>query len=118
MTRALEPSLKRKSGRKSNFSPRKEEILRKFGETYQAAHTLSRPEVGRFLDKVSNWAIDRWGYSATLGVDVEGEDDDPTEEFNLAGFCAVPDDDIAEEAAQERTAYYDDLRTVRLLLIK
>lgn len=114
MTRALDKSLKRKPGRKSNFSPRKDEILRKFGDTYRAAHELSKPEVGRFLDKIANWAIDRWGYSTTLAVDADGEDDNPDEEFDLAGFSAVPDDDLSDEEAKDRTEYYDELRTVCL----
>lgn len=116
MTRAKSSSEKKKVGRKSYFSVRKENIVcDNFGEAYLAAHATSKPEVGLFLNKISNWVIDRWGYSTSLHVDIDGEDDDPSEVFNLE--VSSPDDDISEEVAAERTAYYDDIRTVSLLVV-
>lgn len=111
MTRQKPADKKQKPGRKSNFSTCKENIIcDNFGETYLAAHATSKPEVGLFLNKVANWAIHRWGYSKSLHVDTDGEDDDPTEVFSLD--VDLPDDDISEEEATERTAYYDDIRNV------
>lgn len=114
MTRPKDKGSKRKAGRKSVFSPRKETILANFAETYSTAHLASRPEVALFLTKLANWCIARWGYSELLSLDVEGEDDDPTEVYDLKDSVEPADDDLSEAEAETRIAYFNDLRNVSL----
>lgn len=108
---------KRKVGRKPIFSPRRQAILASFGQTYKDANSASKRQVALFLDQAANWCIHRWGYSNALGVDVDGEDDDPTEEHALDSDLPPPDDDLSEAEATLRSTYYSELRTVSHLII-
>lgn len=112
MTKPKPKGQKQKAGRKSTFSNRKEAVLVHFTDGYLAAQTNSRAEVTRFLDKVTNYCIDRWGYRKSFKTDEGDEDNDPTEEFDLASFVVAPNDDISEAEAQTQSAYYSDLRLV------
>lgn len=111
MTRAKDKDAKRKAGRKSTFSARKEGILGKFAEIYHQAHSASKPEVALFLNKLANWCISRWGYRQHLNVDIGEEDNDPAEEYDLE-LSETPDDDLSEAEAETRANYFGELRTV------
>lgn len=112
MTRPKAIGNKKRAGRKSTFSPRKEVILANFAETYRDAHRNSKPEVALFLTKLANWCINRWGYIQSMSVDVEGEDDDPEEVHDLEADIEPADDDLTEAEAAFRVGVFTDLRTV------